>query len=61
MFPGDNAFDQAFKIFNTLGTPSEEEWEGMKYLPHYMKFEASPKLNFDRKFPTLSPAGRDLI
>jgi serine/threonine protein kinase len=29
MFPGENAFDQAAKVFNTLGTPGEEEWEGM--------------------------------
>ena len=61
MFPGENSFDQASKVFNTLGTPSEDEWEGMNYLPHYMRFNASPKLSFDKKFPSISESGRDLL
>ena len=33
----------------------------MNYLPHYMRFNESPKLSFDKKFPSISETGRDLL
>lgn len=35
LFPGDSEIDQIFKIFRVLGTPSEENWPGIRQLPDY--------------------------
>lgn len=35
MFPGDSEIDQLFRIFRTLGTPTEEGWPGVSQLPDY--------------------------
>lgn len=44
IFPGDSEIDQLFRIFRTLGTPSEENWPGVSQLSDYKsvfpKFEA---------------------
>lgn len=58
---GITSIDQLTKIFDTLGTPSEQDWEGMNYLPTYMPFPASPKISFRKFFPTASNEARDLL
>ena len=35
LFPGDSEIDQLFRIFRTLGTPTEEVWSGVTNLPDY--------------------------
>ena len=35
LFPGDSEIDQLFKIFQLLGTPTEEIWSGVTALPDY--------------------------
>ena len=35
LFEGDSEIDQIFRIFRTLGTPSEEIWPGVTSLPDY--------------------------
>lgn len=35
LFPGDSEIDQLYKIFNVLGTPTEEKWNGVAHLPDY--------------------------
>jgi len=35
LFPGDSEIDQLFRIFRTLGTPTEEIWEGCTQLPDF--------------------------
>jgi cyclin-dependent kinase len=35
LFPGDSEIDQLFRIFRTLGTPSEEIWLGVTSLPDF--------------------------
>merc|ERR1719487_2382583 len=35
LFPGDSEIDTVFKIFQKLGTPSEQEWPGLKDLPDF--------------------------
>ncbi len=35
LFIGDSEIDQIFKIFQILGTPTEETWPGIKKLPDY--------------------------
>ncbi|PVD37635.1 hypothetical protein C0Q70_00232 [Pomacea canaliculata] len=35
LFHGDSEIDQLFRIFRTLGTPTEETWPGVSQLPDY--------------------------
>jgi serine/threonine protein kinase len=35
LFPGDSEIDQLFKIFRTLGTPTEATWPGVSQLPDF--------------------------
>ena len=35
LFEGDSEIDQLFRIFRTLGTPSEKIWPGVTSLPDY--------------------------
>jgi len=35
LFPGDSEIDQLFRIFRSLGTPTEETWPGVSTLPDY--------------------------
>ncbi len=41
LFAGDSEIDQIFKIFQTLGTPTEEFWPGVTSLPDFK--ESFPK------------------
>ena len=39
LFPGQDEFDQLYKIFRKLGTPNEEDWPGVTQLPEWnLKF-----------------------
>ncbi|ELT96418.1 hypothetical protein CAPTEDRAFT_176177 [Capitella teleta] len=40
--PGDSDLDQLSKIFQTLGTPSDESWPEMKALPDFVQFKVFP-------------------
>jgi len=35
LFPGDSEIDQLFRIFRSLGTPTESLWPGVSTLPDY--------------------------
>lgn len=37
LFKGDSEIDQIFRIFRTMGTPTEETWPGVTSLPEYQK------------------------
>ncbi|XP_070794941.1 cyclin-dependent kinase 7 isoform X2 [Pituophis catenifer annectens] len=56
--PGDSDLDQLTKIFETLGTPTEEQWPGMTNLPDYVTFKSFPGMQFQHIF---SAAGDDLL
>lgn len=60
-FNGNTPIDQLTKIFNTLGTPDEEDWPGVNYLPNYMPFEPSPRISFVKAFRNASDDARDLL
>ena len=45
-FPGDSDMDQLGKIFAALGTPTEDQWPGMKSLPDFIEFEEYPPTPF---------------
>lgn len=35
LFPGDSEIDQLFRIFRTLGTPTDSTWPGVHKLPDF--------------------------
>ncbi|OHS93491.1 Cyclin-dependent kinase 2 [Tritrichomonas foetus] len=36
LFPGDSPIDQMMRVFNVIGTPTEEVWPGYSQLPNYI-------------------------
>ncbi|XP_069483499.1 cyclin-dependent kinase 7 isoform X2 [Ambystoma mexicanum] len=56
--PGDSDLDQLTRIFETLGTPVEEQWPGMSSLPDYVTFKTFPGTPLQNIF---SAAGDDLL
>ena len=40
--PGDTDLKQLALIFETLGTPTEEDWPGLKSLPDFVEFKPCP-------------------
>ncbi|XP_029401734.1 cyclin-dependent kinase 3 isoform X2 [Mus pahari] len=62
LFPGDSEIDQLFRIFRTLGTPSEATWPGVSQMPDYQS--SFPKWNrkeLEEIVPSLGPEGKDLL
>ncbi len=64
LFPGDSEIDELFRIFRTLGTPSEKTWPGVSDLPEFKatfpNWAAQP---LKKVIPQLAndPAGLDLL
>ncbi|XP_006145839.2 cyclin-dependent kinase 3 isoform X2 [Tupaia chinensis] len=62
LFPGDSEIDQLFRIFRTLGTPSEAVWPGVTQLPDYKgSFPKWTRKGLEEIVPSLEPEGRDLL
>nr|XP_012634307.1 cyclin-dependent kinase 3 isoform X1 [Microcebus murinus] len=62
LFPGDSEIDQLFRIFRTLGTPSEATWPGVTQLPDYKgTFPKWPSKGLEEIVPSLEPEGKDLL
>uniref|UniRef100_A0A914EK33 Cyclin-dependent kinase 7 n=1 Tax=Acrobeloides nanus TaxID=290746 RepID=A0A914EK33_9BILA len=59
IFPGESDLDQLFKIYQILGTPTEEEWPNFTSLPDYIKINIDSK-GLDFKF-MFSAASDDLL
>lgn len=55
---GDSDLDQLTKIFEALGTPTEEMWPGVSSLPDYVSFKILPGTPLEHIF---SAAGDDLL
>jgi len=60
-FPGDSDIDQLSKIYSALGTPTEEEWPGMAYLPAYVEFNPQPRPPMRKTFTAASDEALDLL
>eukprot|EP00994_Dinema_validum_P007306 NODE_592_length_1520_cov_88.394969_g436_i0.p1 GENE.NODE_592_length_1520_cov_88.394969_g436_i0~~NODE_592_length_1520_cov_88.394969_g436_i0.p1 ORF type:complete len:323 (+),score=66.79 NODE_592_length_1520_cov_88.394969_g436_i0:60-971(+) len=62
LFPGDSEIDQLFKIFRSLGTPTEHSWPRVTTLPDYTPtfppWKGEPLGN---AVPNLDRAGLDLL
>lgn len=56
--PGESDLDQLTRIFQTLGTPTEETWPDIKLLPDYMQFKIFPAMPLGHIF---SAASDDLL
>lgn len=56
--PGDSDLDQLTKIFEALGTATEETWPGVSSLPDYVSFKIFPGTPLEHIF---SAAGDDLL
>ncbi|NXD87876.1 CDK3 kinase, partial [Halcyon senegalensis] len=62
LFPGDSEIDQLFRIFRTLGTPTEETWPGVTQLPDYQwDFPQWARKEMKEIVPNLDQDGRDLL
>ncbi|XP_054565790.1 cyclin-dependent kinase 3 [Eptesicus fuscus] len=62
LFPGDSEIDQLFRIFRTLGTPSEATWPGVTQLPDYKgSFPKWARKGLEDVVPSLDPEGKDLL
>ncbi|XP_034264507.1 cyclin-dependent kinase 3 isoform X2 [Pantherophis guttatus] len=62
LFPGDSEIDQLFRIFRTLGTPTEPLWPGVTNLPDYKgNFPKWPRKDMKVIIPNLDQDGRDLL
>ncbi|XP_022379237.1 cyclin-dependent kinase 3 isoform X3 [Enhydra lutris kenyoni] len=62
LFPGDSEIDQLFRIFRTLGTPSEAVWPGVTQLPDYKgSFPKWTRKGLEEIVPSLEPEGKDLL
>lgn len=56
--PGESDLDQLTKIFQALGTPTDETWPDVKALPDYMQFKVFPGTPLRHIF---TAAGDDLL
>ena len=54
--PGSSDIDQLGRIYQQLGTPTEETWPGHKNLPDYMEFSRVPPPPLRDAFPSAPPA-----
>lgn len=62
LFHGDSEIDQLFRIFKTLGTPSEENWPGVTSLKAYKSTFPHWTRNICRALvPQLDELGLDLL
>lgn len=62
LFPGDSEIDEIFRIFRILGTPNEEIWPDVKYLPDFKpSFPQWQKKNLKDVVPGLDDDGIDLL
>ncbi|RKP14223.1 Pkinase-domain-containing protein [Piptocephalis cylindrospora] len=59
--PGDSEMDQLDVIFRALGTPTDEEWPGMRNLPDYLSRKPLPRPLLRGTFQAASPAALDVL
>ena len=62
LWPGDSEIDELFRIFRTLGTPTEESWPGISELPDFKpSFPSWAPRPLAAVCPSLDAAGLDLL
>lgn len=58
LFPGESDLDQLSKIFELLGTPTEDIWPGVGSLPSYVAYKSYPATPLSNVF---TAADKDLL
>jgi len=62
LFPGDSEIDELFRIFRTLGTPTEDIWRGCTSLPDFKQnFPKWTKQDLKKMIPGVDPLAIDLL
>jgi len=65
LFPGESEIGTLFKIFELLGTPTEESWPGVRQLPYFSesfpKWESSNLSALVKRYPTLPIGFMNLV
>ena len=64
VFTGDSEFDQIYRIFKVLGTPTEEDWPGIKTFKNYQSMiPVYVKKQLNESIPNLKldESGLDLL
>lgn len=63
LFHGDSEIDQLFRIFRTLGTPTEENWKGVTELPDYKPTFPNwkPASNLSTTLKNIDSEGMDIL
>lgn len=62
LFPGSSIRDQLVKIFQTLGTPTEERWPKLSEVPDWKpNFPIYPPTDLNAILPKLQGDGIDLL
>lgn len=62
LFHGDSEIDQLFRIFRSLGTPSEETWPGVSTMPDFKPTFPNWKSNVLKSLvPGITDDGLDLL
>ena len=60
LFPGQYEMDQLSKIFEVIGTPSEEEWPEKAALSR-SNFNEFPAKSWKDMIPEMDPQAQDLV
>jgi cyclin-dependent kinase 7 len=60
-FPGESDIDVLTKIFSALGTPTDPEWAGLRHMPSFVEFEATPAAPLQNLFPNIAHDALDLL
>lgn len=59
--PGETDIEQLGLIFKALGTPTEEHWPDLNFLPDYVTFTFVPKTQLKHLFTAASQDALDLL
>ncbi|XP_065174346.1 cyclin-dependent kinase 2-like [Sycon ciliatum] len=62
LFPGDSEIDQLFRVFRTLGTPTDEVWPGVSEMPDYKpSFPKWQPRDWKQAIPEMTDSSLDLF